>query len=122
MLHIGYSQSGLVRIPPYIRLMDLDGGMFVLYANQSLVSKIASIQVFGNSYKLLDIDKSAIRPESGRGPENLPVEFTSEELADAWAILRPDMASTFRLNFAEDLPVRFYDARQVPPMRDRLKP
>jgi len=109
-----------LRVPPYVRLKDLDGGMFVLYANRSLVGKIASIQVFGNSYKLMDIDQAAIRPELMREPPIIPVAFLDEELADPWMILRPDMASTFRLNFSEELPVRFYEARQVPPIRDRL--
>jgi hypothetical protein len=120
IISIGYSQGGLFRIPPFVRLKDLDGGMFVLYANRSLAEKIGSLQVFGNSYKLMDIDKTAIRPEFMAKPPNLPVSFTEDELADPWMVLRPDMASTFQFNFSENLPVRFYDPKQVPTIRDRL--
>ena len=80
--------------------------MFLPILNESLAEKVRGVHLFGGGYKImqvreddLGIDRSPFKPE-------IPLEFTSSELADPWIRIRPKEASVFRVSFFEQAPMR----------------
>lgn len=100
---------------PRLSLRDLDEGMFLPFVNLSLASKIHSIQIIANGYKLDDfgpedfqIDPSDVRMD------DLPGDFIAEELADPWVRLRPStVASAHHFRFGQKTPRRLYKHEEL---------
>ena len=109
-----YSKSRFFRFDSGPRLIDLNGATFAVVVNESLASKIVSIQVFANDYKLAQFHGGEFHAEPPDGHFGVPMVFTAQELADKWMVLRPIGATYFPLDFAERTPQRFYSASEIP--------
>lgn len=110
---IQYVNDDVIRFEPRLSLRDLDEAMFLPILNESLAEKIKGIHLFGGGYKImqvmeddLGIDRSPFKPE-------IPMEFTSSELADPWVRIRPKEASVFRVSFFEQTPMRMSNPRKT---------
>ena len=103
---IQYYNDNFIRFEPRLSLRDLDKAMFLPILNELLAEKVRGVHLFGGGYKImqvreddLGIDRSPFKPE-------IPLEFTSSELADPWVRIRPKEASVFRVSFFEQTPMR----------------
>ena len=110
---IQYNNDNFLRFEPSLSLRDLDEAMFLPILNESLAEKVRGVHLFGGGYKImqvmgddLDIDKSPFKLE-------IPVEFTSSELADPWVRIRPKGLSDFRISFFEQTPMRMSNPRKT---------
>ena len=112
-ISIQYNNDDIIRFERRLSLRDLDEAMFLPILNESLAEKVRGIHLFGGGYKImqvmgddLDIDRSPFEPE-------IPVEFTSSELADQWVRIRPKRASIFSISFFEQTPMRMFNPRKT---------
>jgi hypothetical protein len=106
-LNVTYSKNSFIRFSPVLTLYDLDEAMFLPFCNESLATKVSSIHVFSNGYKLQEIRHSEFSIDRTEFDPNWPVEFSAEELQDPWVRLRPaDLSSAFHLRFFESTPMR----------------
>ncbi len=111
---IRYSNDSLIRMPPIMTVREIDEASFILFLNQSLASKLKSIHVLANEYKLLEIEQDTFRVDDSAFALNLPVSFDATELNDPWVRVRPVMSSTFHFDFAYHTPRRMFALSQVP--------
>ena len=110
---IQYNNDDLIRFEPRLLLRDFDEAMFLPILNESLAEKVRGVHLFGGGYKImqvmeddLDIDRSPFELE-------IPVEFTSSELADPWVRIRPKRASIFIVSFFDQTPMRMFNPRKT---------
>jgi hypothetical protein len=113
MLSIDFGfDGGLMRIPPYISLRDMDGCSFALFANRSLAEKIKVIHVSGNEYKLAEFAGKRFRIDAANAAPYFPYPFSDDELRDPWVRIMRGIGA-FRLSFSEFTPQRMYDPELV---------
>ena len=112
-LSISYDKDSFVRLLPCIALRDLDGAMFLPFANKSFAEKIKTIHVYSNGYKLKEIDGAEFYVDNEITDPRFPVNFSADELADPWVIIRPKLSSAFHLQFFEETPVRMFAPEQA---------
>jgi hypothetical protein len=110
-IHFGFD-GGLMRVPPYIALRDMDGCSFVLFANRSLAEKIKVIHVSGNEYNLAEFAGKRIRIDKPNAPPYFPYPFTDSELSDPWVRIMGGIGA-FRLLFSDFTPQRMYEPELV---------
>lgn len=113
-IYINYSVDHFYRLWPTLKLRDLDEAKFVLISNKSLASKIESIHIYANEYKLREIKESEFRVNESDFDfdfkADIPPEFTDEELLDPWVRIFPfDGSSYFEFQFFEETPNRIVD-------------
>jgi hypothetical protein len=104
--------GGLMRLPPYLALRDMDGCSFVLFTNRSLAEKIKVIHVSGNEYKLAEFAGKRIRIDKPNAPPYFPYPFSDQELSDPWARIMGGIGP-FRLSFSDLTPRRMYEPELV---------
>ncbi len=104
--------GGLMRIPPYLALRDMDGCTFALFANRSLAEKIKVIHVSGNEYKLAEFTGKRIRIDEPNSPPYFPYPFSDQELRDPWVRIMGGIGP-FRLSFSDFTPQRMYEPELV---------
>jgi hypothetical protein len=104
--------GGLMRLPPYLSLRDMDGCSFVLFANRSLAEKIKIIHVSGNEYKLAEFTGKRIQFDKPNAPPYFPYTFSNQELSDPWVRIMGGIGP-FRLSFSEFTPQRMYEPELV---------
>jgi hypothetical protein len=113
MLTIAFGfDGGLMRIPPYLTLRDLDGCSFGLLMNRSLAEKIRVIHVSGNEYKLAEFTAMRFRIDEANSAPYFPYPFSAEELNDPWVRIMRGIGP-FRLSFSEFTPQRMYEPTLV---------
>ena len=112
-LPIIYSKGNFVRFSPVFSVRDLDGAMFLPFANKSLAEKIKAIHVFSNGYKLQEIEKSDINIDTTDVNPNFPAQFDDDELKDQWVRIRPNGSSVFHVRFFEHTPKRMFIPSQI---------
>ena len=113
-LSIEYNHdSSFIRFSPRMALRDIDQAHFLPVLNKSLAEKVKCIHVYANEYKVLEIPSSDFRIDTDFRLD-IPVKFTDDELADRWVRIQPDIASAFRISFADQTPRRMYSPRQTP--------
>jgi hypothetical protein len=111
-LKVEFGYDAFIRMGPYLRLKDLDDCMFAIFANESLAKRIDKIHVFGNEYKLLELDKRSFRVDTGFDRFQPHLVFSGKELEDKWARLMADIGP-FHLSFASMTPVRLFEPNRV---------
>jgi hypothetical protein len=107
---------GLMRLPPYLALRDMDGCRFAVFANRSLAEKIKVIHVTGNEYKLAEFTGKRIRLDKPIAPPYFPYVFSDQELGDPWVRVMGGIGP-YRLSFSDFTPQRMYEPELV---RDSL--
>lgn len=112
-ISIRYSTGSFIRFDPVFALRDFDEAMFLPLMNESLARKLKTVHVFANEYKLMEISEKDLQIDTTAFEPNVPVVFTSDELADPWVRIRPNMSSTFHLRFSEETPQRRFAPNQV---------
>ena len=112
-VRLSYTKSSFIQTKRGPRLQDLDECIFAILLNSSLAEKVHKIKVVANEYVLQEFSKDSFHVSTSDGDPDIEYNFTEEELADAWAILRPESASAFHLRFSEETPQRFYKAVDV---------
>lgn len=105
-------EGGLMRLPPYLSLRDMDGCSFALFVNRSLAEKIKVIHVSGNEYKLAEFSGKQIRLDQPIDATFFPYSFTDHELSDPWVRVMRGIGP-FRLSFSEFTPQRMYEPELV---------
>ncbi len=112
---------------PRLVLRDLDEGIFLPFVNADFADKIHSIQIIANGYKLDDFGPTDFKIDrSTTGGDDLPGDFTAEELADPWVRLRPStFSSAYHFRFGQKTPRRLYEHTELsdspPPQETLLK-
>lgn len=109
-----YKHDSFVRFSPRMTLRDIDQCFFLPLVNRSLAEKVKAIHVMANGYKLLEAGPGEFNVDASEFESAVPAEFTADELADPWVRLRPSLASSFSLSFADFTPTRLYRSRPVP--------
>lgn len=104
--------NGLMRLPPYLALRDMDGCRFVVFANRSLAEKIKVIHVTGNEYKLAEFTGKRIRLDKPNAPPYFPYVFSDQELGDPWVRVMGGIGP-YRLSFSDFTPRRMYEPELV---------
>ena len=114
-----YGIGSFFRLPAELTLRNLDEASFAFHCNHSLATKISSIHIYSNGYKLRELGDSEISIQAVGAGLELPVEFSVDELKDPWVWILPDeLASCYHLNFFDSTPSR----TSLPePVRDSLK-
>jgi hypothetical protein len=90
----------------------LDDCLFVIFANKSLSEKIAKIHVFGNEYKLLEIERINLRIDTDFKGFNPQLLFSDAELGDGWVRIMAGMGP-FQLRFSSTTPLRLFEPNRV---------
>jgi len=108
-----YRHDTFVRFSPKMSLRDIDQCFFLPLVNASLAEKISSIHVYANGYKLLEAAHGQFKVDASEFEDRVPATFTRDELVDPWVRIRPRIASSFSLSFAEFTPKRMYEPRAV---------
>ncbi len=106
--------SNFIRFYPRMMLRDIDQSNFLIYLNKSLSDKVTRIHIYANGYKIQEIPSTEFWIDTEPLSMEIPAPFTDDELADVWVRLRPEIASAFRISFAEQTPRRMYAPRQTP--------
>jgi hypothetical protein len=104
----------LIRFQPRLELRDLDDCMFLPLLNESLAGKVESVHVYANGYKLLEVGIDDFEIDTSTFQNDIPVDFSEDELVDGWVRLRPLKASAFHLRFNEQTPRRMYASGETP--------
>ncbi len=112
-LGINFGSNSFIRIPPYLKLKDIDGSMLMFLMNESLSKKIKGIHIYANAYKIAEIDISKTRTDDPNSPVNIPMIFTENELKDKWVRMIGNMYTTFNIRFSETTPVRYYNPEEL---------
>ncbi|MBN9409428.1 MAG: hypothetical protein J0H69_09795 [Burkholderiales bacterium] len=113
-LGVSYSSSSFIRFEPVLSLIDFDDCMIMPILNQSLAEKVEGIRIYANGYMLLDLARNDFKVDHSRFDLELDKKFSETELADPWVRLRPaDFSSTFRLSFADSVPVRMFKSKRA---------
>lgn len=109
-----YNTDSFIRFEPVLSLMDFDDCMLMPILNKSLAEKLEGICIFANGYMLLDWDKKAFRIDSSKFELDLGAAFSEDELSDPWVRIRPvDFASTSKLSFLDNVPVRMFKSKKA---------
>jgi hypothetical protein len=111
-LKADFGFHSFIRLGPYFCLKDLDDCMFVIFVNRSLSDKIKRIHVFGNEYKLSEIDRQSLRVDTGFERFRPCLAFSARELEDEWVRVMPGLG-TFRLTFSSTTPLRLFEPDRV---------
>jgi hypothetical protein len=107
-----FGYDSFIRTGPYLCLKDLDDCIFAIFVNESLAKKIRKIHVFGNEYKLLELDERNFRIDTGFKDFEPKLTFSGEELQDKWVRLMADIGP-FHLSFSSTTPVRLFEPDRV---------
>ena len=108
-----------IRFRPGLRLLDLADASFLPIVNESLSSKIESIEVFAGGYRIAHIGRSDFKVDRSDFNAKDAEEFSEEELSDRWVRLRPSsFSSAFEISFDEATPTRMYEHDEVVFSRD----
>lgn len=94
-VRVSFNKSSFVRYRRGPRLQDLDECMFVVLLNSTLAEKVRKIKVVGNEYILQEFSEDKFHVSLCDGDPRIDYIFTKDELADKWAVLRPESASAF---------------------------
>ena len=106
-----------IRFKPRMRFRDIDQAWYMPMLNLSFAKKVARIHVFAGSYKIQEFQRGEFEIDQEPFEPDIPATFTDVELRDPWVRIGSKRASAFIVNFAEETPVRLYDARDVPNTR-----
>ena len=87
--------------------------MFLPILNESLAGKVKGVHLFGGGYKIMQVMEDDLGIDRSPFELEIPVEFTSSELADPWVRIRPKEASVFRVSFFEQTPMRMSNPRKT---------
>jgi hypothetical protein len=118
MITARYDNDSLVRVDPTLCLEHLDEANYILFLNKSLAQKLKTIHVVADGYKLDEFGTESFRIDETQFDPSVPVEFSSEELADPWVRIRPSgIESCFTIKFSEWPPRRLFTHR---PARNTL--
>jgi hypothetical protein len=82
--------------------------------NGTVAEKVETIKVFGNEYKLIEIEAPEFEIDYSPYEARVHYHFTSSQLADHWVHIRPKNATAFQIRYSERTPVRFYHAIEIP--------
>jgi hypothetical protein len=106
------AHDGLLRIPPYLLLRDIDEAIFAIFLNRLLADKLQGVSVYANEYKLAEYPRSCMRIEAPPRTFRVPMCFDDAELADGWVRVMNDL-SPFRISFSDTTPQRGFPAVDV---------
>jgi len=96
--------GAIPQVFPIITLGELDQTEVKLYCNESLVSRIESVEILANTYQVSRVEASDLA-EIYREPSYFwPVELRSEEAASRWVRLsiKPDHQNAFERRWIID--------------------
>lgn len=111
---ISYDKDSFIRINPTITLRDLDEAMFLPVMNKSLATKVKTIHVYSNGYKIMEIGPEEFTLDESEFTPTIPARFTASELSDPWVRVRPaGISSAFHIQFFEKTPKRLFIPSQV---------
>ena len=100
-----------IRLLPRLRLLDLNGALYLLLLNASLASKLKAVHIYANGYKIHEISESDFKIDTSAIEKKIPVEFSEDELADGWVRIRPsDLSSSFEISFSSQTPIRLFES------------
>jgi hypothetical protein len=109
-----HHDGGFLRFQPRLSLCDLDGATYLPYLNASLATKVKTIHVVANGYKLAEINSEGMEIDAGEFAIEIPAAFTAAELNDPWVRIRGARTSAFTLDFSSWTPRRHFVSRDVP--------
>lgn len=110
---IQYNNDNFIRFEPRLSLRDFDKAMFLPILNESLAEKVRGVHLFGGGYKIMQVMEDDLGIDRSPFELDIPVEFTSSELADPWVRIRPKRVSAFRISFFEQTPMRMSNPRKT---------
>jgi hypothetical protein len=107
---IHYNRDQWLRIQPSLKVCDFDRATFTPFVNSSLASKLQAIHIYAGNYKIQEISRSAFQIGPPNDNPKIPLDFTNDELADAWVRIRPSgFASAFCISFSDQTPRRLFE-------------
>jgi hypothetical protein len=112
-ISIRYSHDQFIRIAPRLTLKDFDNAMFMPVVDKSLAEKLKAIHIYANGYKLMDIQRSNFRIDNTPFDPKIPIVFSDDELLTPWVRIRPEIASSFWLNFYEQTPKKLFSPSET---------
>ena len=114
-LNISLNHSDtMFRFAPTLALKDFNNCHYKFTMNRSFSEKVKAIHVYANGFKLDEITSNFRITSDSRIGEDIPMQFTEDELRDEWVVLEPKISTFFALDFNEQTPKRMYPPRQTP--------